>query len=166
MAVFIADEQSVVEVDLDRLRDLTAYVMADRGVPDGMEVSVLCIERDAITALNRTHMDSDGPTDVLAFPLDQPGETMPGDVAILGDVVVCPEIAAAQASEHGKTASQEIDLLVVHGLLHLLGHDHAEAQEKAVMFDLTDTLLAGFAHESAGFAQGLADFPQGVEPQL
>ncbi|WP_370326818.1 rRNA maturation RNase YbeY [Euzebya sp.] len=151
MTVFVADEQAEVAVDLPRLRRLAQHVCADRGVPDAMEVSVLCVDAEAITALNRTHMGSDRPTDVLAFPLDQPGETTPGDVAILGDVVLCPAVAAAQAPEHGKTAQAEMDLLVVHGLLHLLGHDHAEEGERAHMFGLTDDLLASFdAVEGAG----------------
>ncbi|CAN5226796.1 rRNA maturation RNase YbeY [soil metagenome] len=145
MAVFVADEQTDADVDTERLRELTAFVLADQGVPPAMEVSVLCVDTEAITALNRTHMGSDGPTDVLAFPLDQPGETSHGEVAILGDVVLCPAVADRQAGEHGKSPQAEMDLLVVHGLLHLLGHDHAEEGEKAVMFGLTDRLLAGFA---------------------
>lgn len=145
MAVFVADEQSDVEVDTDRLRRLAQHVLADRGVPTGMEVSVLCVDAEAITALNRTHMGYDQPTDVLAFPLDQPGETGQGEVAILGDVVLCPAVAAAQAPEHGKDTAAEVELLLVHGILHLLGHDHAEEAERAEMFGLTDRLLAGFA---------------------
>jgi probable rRNA maturation factor len=163
MAVFVADEQSDVDVDLDRLHHLTAFVLADRSVPPSMEVSVLCVDVDAITALNRTHMGGDGPTDVLAFPLDQPGEASQGEVAILGDVVLCPAVAAAQAVEHHKTAQAEIELLVVHGILHLLGHDHAEEDEKAVMFGLTDRLLAdhALAHPSAGGRDG----GRAVDPQ-
>ncbi len=144
MAVFIADEQDEFGVDTDRLRRLTSFVLADRAVPDAMEVSVLCVDRAAITSLNHTHMGKDGPTDVLAFPLDQPGETAQGEIAILGDVVLCPAVAAGQAAEHDKSAQEEMDLLVVHGLLHLLGHDHAEEAEKTVMFDLTDRLLVSF----------------------
>ncbi len=90
-------------------------------------------------------MGVDGPTDVLAFPLDAPGETTQGDIAILGDVVLCPAVAARQAADHGTAPQVEMDMLVVHGLLHLLGHDHAEAEEKAIMFGLTDQLLADFA---------------------
>jgi probable rRNA maturation factor len=144
MAIFVADEQVDVEVDVDRLQRLTQHVLVDRGVPDAMEVSVLLVDTDAITALNRAHMAATGPTDVLAFPLDAPGETPHGEVAILGDVVVCPAVASAQAGDHGKTVDEEIDLLVVHGLLHLLGHDHAEEDERTEMFALTDRLLAEF----------------------
>ncbi len=154
MAVFVADEQSDVDVDTDRLRRLTSFVLTDQSVPDSMEVSVMCVDTDAITALNHTHMGKDGPTDVLAFPLDMPGETTAGEISILGDVVLCPQVAHGQAAEHGKTPQAEIDLLVVHGILHLLGHDHAEEEERTVMFGLTDRLLAGFAAaEPAGTIQ-------------
>ncbi|MDP9405718.1 MAG: rRNA maturation RNase YbeY [Actinomycetota bacterium] len=144
MAVFVADEQEH-SVNGDRLRRLATYVLAAQRVPDAMELSVLCVDRTAIAQLNAHHMDSDGPTDVLAFPMDVPGETRPGEPAILGDVVVCPEVAAAQAPAHGTTTQGEIDLLVVHGILHLLGHDHAEPAQRDAMFGLTDRLLAGFS---------------------
>ncbi|MBA2528964.1 MAG: rRNA maturation RNase YbeY [Euzebyales bacterium] len=143
MSVFVADEQRH-PVDPDRLRRLAAHVLDARRVPDAMELSVLCVDRQSIAELNAHHMDADGPTDVLAFPMDLPGETVAGQPAILGDVVVCPEIAAEQARAHGATAEAELDLLVVHGILHLLGHDHAEAAERDAMFTLTDQLLAGF----------------------
>lgn len=145
MAVFVADEQHDVAVDADRLSQLAGYVMTDQRVPGSMEVSVLCIDTPSMTELNRIHMGVDGPTDVLAFPLDAPGESQEA-VSILGDVVVCPAIAATQAEEHQRSVESEIDLLVVHGMLHLLGHDHAETEEKAIMFGLTDRLLSGFAN--------------------
>lgn len=150
MAVFVADEQTDVPIDAERMVQLVAHVLRDRRVPDDMEVSIMCVDRPAIAALNRTHMGEDRPTDVLAFPLDAPGESLPGTPAILGDVVLCPAVAAEQASDHGNTAGAEIDLLVVHGILHLLGHDHAEEEERQAMFALTDDLLASFAAGGAG----------------
>ncbi len=143
MAVFVADEQAL-PVDIDRLRRLAEFVLAAQHVPPGMELSVLAVDRDAIAALNAHHMDAEGPTDVLAFPIDLPGETTPGQPALLGDVVLCPEVAAEQAPAHGATTAAEIELLLVHGILHLLGHDHAEDDERTVMFSLTDRLLAAF----------------------
>jgi probable rRNA maturation factor len=143
MAVFVADEQTR-PIDAERLRRLAEFVLADRRVPPAMEVSVLVVDRGAIAALNAHHMEAEGPTDVLAFPIDLPGETEPGLPALLGDVVLCPEVAAEQAAEHGVPASDELDLLLVHGLLHLLGHDHAEERERHEMFGLTDRLLSGF----------------------
>lgn len=143
MGLFVADEQTA-PVDSDRLLRLAAHVLTDQGVPDSMEVSLLFVDRTTIAQLNSHHMGKDGPTDVLAFPIDLPGEAMPGAPAILGDVVLCPDVAATQAAEHGVTAAAEMELLVVHGLLHLLGHDHAEPEERARMFGLTDRLLSAF----------------------
>lgn len=143
MAVFVADEQAL-PVDSDRLLRLASFVLRDQGVPDAMEVSLLFVARDVIAALNAHHMDVDGPTDVLAFPIDMPGETRAGEPSILGDVVICPEIAADQARRQGAEPGAEMELLVTHGLLHLLGHDHAEDDERTRMFSLTDRLLQSF----------------------
>jgi len=143
MAVFVADEQTR-PVDADRLRRLADFVLADLRVPGAMELSVLCVDRGAIAALNAHHMGVEGPTDVLAFPIDMPGETEAGQPALLGDVVLCPDVAAEQAPAHGATPATELELLLVHGILHLLGHDHAEEEERRVMFALTDRLLGEF----------------------
>lgn len=149
MSVYVADERADagVLVDLDRLAGLSRYVAAQQGVPEAMELSVLCVDRETMTGLNERHMGADGPTDVLAFPIDEPGETLPGEPAVLGDVVVCPDVASRQAAERGVATHAEIDLLVVHGILHLLGYDHAEEDERREMFALTDRLLAGFEAE-------------------
>jgi probable rRNA maturation factor len=143
MSVFVADEQTL-QVDLDRIRRLAEFTLADRRVPEAMELSVLCVDRTAISDLNAHHMGSEGPTDVLAFPIDLPGETAFGEPAILGDVVLCPAVAAEQATEHGHDAAAELDLLLVHGVLHLLGHDHADDDERRTMFGLTDRILSDF----------------------
>lgn len=149
MAVFVADEQEAVALDLDGLSRLAEHVLGAQGVPDAMEVNVLCVERDVIAELNERHLGSRGPTDVLAFPLDLPGESLPGEPAILGDVVLCPEVARRQAPAHGKDTEAELALLLVHGILHLLGHDHADPESEAEMFGLTDRLLASFGQEAA-----------------
>lgn len=154
MAVFVADEQAdsgeAPPIDVVRLQRLALHVLADRNVPDAMELSVLCVNREDMGQLNGHHMGKVGPTDVLAFPMDLPGETLVGEPAILGDVVLCPAVAAAQASEREKPFQSEVDLLLVHGILHLLGHDHAEPDEQAVMFGLTDRLLASFTELDRG----------------
>lgn len=148
MAVFVADEQ-VPPVDAVRLRRLATFVAASQGVPAEMELSVLCVDVHAMTELNVAHMGGEGPTDVLAFPIDVPGETLPGEPAILGDVVLCPQVAAGQAAERASAPEAELDLLLVHGILHLLGHDHADQEERARMFGLTEQLLARFREEQA-----------------
>lgn len=141
MAVFLADEQDV-EVDGDDLVALVRHVVAERHVPAEMEISLLLVDRDTIASMNAEHLGKDGPTDVLAFPIDEPGESPPGAPSILGDVVLCPAVAHEQAPRFDRTPHQECQLLVVHGILHLLGMDHADPAEERAMFGLTDELLA------------------------
>ena len=147
MAVYLADEQDV-EVDTDDLLDLARHVLAERGVPDDMELALLLVDEPTIAALNEEHLGKPGPTDVLAFPVDEPGESPPDVPAILGDVVLCPAVAHAQAPEFGRTPHDEVRLLTVHGILHLLGMDHATPTDEAAMFGLTDDLLASYAARS------------------
>lgn len=141
-AVGVTDRSDgCVGLDGERLRQLTLAVLDDLDVPIGMAVDVVIVDVEEMAELNASHMDGEGPTDVLAFPLDEPGEGLPGVPQILGDVVLCPEIATAQAAEADKRPSDELDMLLVHGLLHLLGYDHQEADERREMFGLTDRLL-------------------------
>ena len=140
MAVFLADEQEL-EVDGDDLVRLTRHVLDARRVPEDMEVALLLVDEPTIAELNRQHLGHPGPTDVLAFPIDEPGESPPGVPAVLGDVVLCPAVAYAQASGFGREPHAELRLLTVHGLLHLLGLDHAEPEAEREMFALTDALL-------------------------
>jgi probable rRNA maturation factor len=146
VAVFLADEQEL-EIDADDLVSLARHVLRTMRVPDDMEVALLLVDRATIEGLNVQHLGKQGPTDVLAFPIDAPGEALPGAPAILGDVVLCPAVAHEQAAGLGRTPRDELRLLTVHGLLHLLGMDHAEPGEERQMFALTDELLA--SHEAA-----------------
>lgn len=144
MAVFLADEQGVA-VDGDDLVALARHVLRERRVPEDMELALLLVDETTIAGLNAQHMGKDGPTDVLAFPIDAPGESPPDAPAVLGDVVLCPAIAHQQASGFGRTPEDEVRLLTVHGILHLLGMDHADPEEERAMFGLTDELLASYA---------------------
>lgn len=148
MAVFLADEQSAA-VDGNDLVALTRHVLRERRVPADMEVAILLVEQDVIATLNERHMGHEGPTDVLAFPIDEPGETPPDTPSILGDVVLCPAVAAEQAPRFDRTTHQELQLLTVHGLLHLLGMDHADPDQERAMFGLTDQLLESYATAKA-----------------
>ena len=141
MPVFLADEQGI-DVDADDLVALAQRVLAVQRVPADMEVALLLVDEVTIAGLNRQHLGHEGPTDVLAFPIDEPGESPPAGPAILGDVVLCPVVALRQAEERGVAAHAELQLLTVHGLLHLLGMDHAEPDEEREMFALTERLLA------------------------
>lgn len=111
------------------------------------ELSVLLVDAPTIAALHQQWMDDPEPTDVLSFPMDElrPGvEGHPSGPGLLGDVVVCPQVAAAQATARGGAAADEILLLTVHGILHLLGYDHAEPDEEKAMFELQASLLRSF----------------------
>ena len=143
-------EESGSATDLDRLARLSRFVLERLRVHPQAELCIKLVDEATIAELNRQWMDKEGSTDVLAWPMD---ELRPGLVneepeeGVLGDLVVCPEVAARQADEAraaGRTgweAGDEIELLTVHGILHLLGFDHAEPEEHAEMFALQDTLL-------------------------
>jgi probable rRNA maturation factor len=109
------------------------------------ELCVKAVDEATIAELNRRWMDKDGPTDVLAFPMD---ELRPGLVGeelaegVLGDLVLCVDVAARQGEAAGHGTAAEIELLTVHGILHLLGYDHAEPEERRDMFGMQDALLA------------------------
>lgn len=139
--IVVSDEQSDVVVDVDRWRGLAAAVLTDLGVTHPTEVGLTFVDRETITALNRTHMGSDRPTDVLSFPIDDPGEADDAPT-LLGDVVICPEVADHNAPDHAGTLEDELALLLVHGLLHLRGHDHAEHDDAVIMRDREASLLA------------------------
>lgn len=147
MAIYVADEQDR-PVDSDELVALAQHVMREQRVRPEMELSVLLVDEATMASLNQQHMGEDGPTDVLAFPMDAPGETPADAPAVLGDVVLCPAVAEQQAPGQGRRVEDEIRLLTVHGILHLLGMDHADEQEERSMFARTDELLASFGARS------------------
>lgn len=127
-----ADEQADVPVDVDRWCRLAGDVIVSEGALG--ELTLTFVDRDEIARLNEEHMGVDGPTDVLSFPLDTSDAVVPTGVPVLlGDVVVCPVVAAEQATEHAGTLDDELALLVVHGVLHVLGHDHATEGETQAM---------------------------------
>lgn len=148
--VFAADEQHDFPVDTMRLVRLAEAVLADEGVHGEAELSMLFVDETSIADLNKRFLGKDGPTDVLAFPIDEepsesgrspdsggsgPGFT--GEVeeapVLLGDVVICPAVAHRNAPEHAGTYDDELALLVVHGVLHLLGMDHLDDEEASEM---------------------------------
>ncbi len=138
VAVFVTDEQDAVplDLDLDRYRQLASEVLAAEGVAGPAELTITFVDEDHIAGLNATYLDGDGPTDVLAFPLDDadgdPDERGPGPL-LLGDVVICPTVAARYAAGRDRPVADELALLVVHGILHVLGHDHADDDEALAM---------------------------------
>jgi probable rRNA maturation factor len=149
VAVYLSDEQDLA-VDHQDLVRLASHVLAEQRVPGDMELALLLVDEAAIAALNEAHLGKEGPTDVLAFPIDEPGEVPAGQPAVLGDVVLCPSVAAVQAVQHRRHPQDELRLLTVHGILHLLGMDHADPAEERAMFGRTDELLASYPRREPG----------------
>jgi probable rRNA maturation factor len=166
--IFAADEQAAHPVDVARWSALARSVLEAQGLRRDTEVSLLFVDEPTIAELNERFLGRQGPTDVLAFPIDEElapagrspdeGGTGPGgglaaeddDIPkLLGDVVVCPAVAVRNAAEHGVTTDDEVALLVVHGLLHLVGMDHGEDVEAEEMERRERELLDRF-HRPAG----------------
>lgn len=164
--VFVADEQADRAVEIERWGALARAVLAAEGVRGETEVSLLFVDEATIAELNERFLGRPGPTDVLAFPIDEDpspggrspdqGGTGPGDGAgdddvptLLGDVVVCPAVAARHAEDHGVPFEDEVALLVVHGVLHLLGMDHEAEAEAEEMERREQELLTRF-HRRGG----------------
>jgi len=144
MSIEVLNE-SGYELDVTRLAALSRFVMDRMRVHPLAELCVKAVDEPTIATLNLQWMEKEGPTDVLAFPMD---ELRPGLVneepeeGVLGDLVLCPEVAQRQGETAGHGRDAELELLTVHGILHLLGYDHAEPDEHRVMFGLQDDLLA------------------------
>jgi probable rRNA maturation factor len=136
--------ESGLDFDVRRLSRLARFVMDQMRVHPQAELCIKAVDEDTIAELNGQWMEKEGPTDVLAFPMD---ELRPGKVneepeeGVLGDLVLCPSVAERQGAEAGHGTLAEIELLTVHGILHLLGYDHAEPQEHEEMFGLQAELL-------------------------
>jgi probable rRNA maturation factor len=157
--------ESGVTVDETALAAVARYSLDRMRIHPLAELSVLIVDEAAMTELHERWMGEPGPTDVLSFPMDElrppspvagtsgRGGDDPGpDPALLGDVVLCPQVAAEQAKQAGHSAQQELELLTVHGILHLLGYDHADPEEEAAMFGLQGQLLAAWRAGSGGSA--------------
>jgi len=136
--------ESGTDVDAHELSKLSRFVMDKMHVHPLAELCIKVVDEATIAELNEQWMEKEGPTDVLAFPMD---ELRPGLVneepeeGVLGDLVLCPAVAARQAKDAGHSVRDEVDLLTVHGILHLLGYDHADPEEHAEMFGLQAELL-------------------------
>ena len=146
MSTEVVNETQTV-IDGAEFAALADHVLRNLHVNPRAELSILFIDPEPMAELHERWLDLPGPTDVMSFPMDElrPGtpdhETPAGT---LGDIVVCPQVAAKQALQAGHSAVEEMLLLTTHGILHLLGYDHAEPQEKEEMFALQRTLLLTF----------------------
>jgi len=141
------NNESGYDVDEAEFAALARYVLDEMHVHPQTDLSILLVGTDVMTDLHVKWMDEPGPTDVLSFPMDElrpgrEGETTPA--GLLGDVVLCPDVAAQQARAAGHSTAEELLLLTTHGILHLLGFDHAEPEEEKEMFALQRRLLLTF----------------------
>jgi probable rRNA maturation factor len=160
MSIEVTNE-SGVDVDEVGLSRLGRFVLDRMRVDPLAELSVLLLDPDAMAALHQQWMDLPGPTDVMAFPMDAgdlpldrddltapPGAARRHPEALLGDVVLCPAVAADQAASAGHSVEAELHLLCTHGILHLLGYDHGDDDEERAMFDLQSRLLDDWVRET------------------
>ncbi|WP_159610144.1 rRNA maturation RNase YbeY [Glutamicibacter sp. JC586] len=146
------NNETEYDVDLQDVSNLAESVLKAMFLHPETEVSVVFIDEDAMSALHVEWMDLEGPTDVMSFPMDElrPGTAKaPGENGILGDIVICPTVAEAQATAGGHSTHDEILLLTTHGLLHLMGFDHMEPAEKEEMFTLQRKLLEAYTGRPA-----------------
>ena len=147
------NNESGVDVDEAEIVALARHVLAQVHVHPQAELSVVLVDETAMEQLHVQWMDEPGPTDVLSFPMDElrPGtEGEDSPAGLLGDVVLCPQVAAAQARSAGHSTAEELLLLTTHGILHLLGYDHAEPDEEKEMFGLQRKLLLTFLATRSG----------------
>ncbi|MFV0320612.1 MAG: rRNA maturation RNase YbeY [Microbacterium sp.] len=148
MSVEIANE-SGVDVDEATLLRLVDHALGELHVSAEAELAIVLVDEGAMEALHVQWMDEPGPTDVLSFPMDElrPGtEDQPTPPGLLGDIVLCPQVAETQAQTAKHSTLDELVMLTTHGLLHLLGFDHASPDEEREMFGLQRDIIAGFAH--------------------
>jgi probable rRNA maturation factor len=145
MSIAVSNE-SGLEVSEEELISVARFVIRKMDVNPGAELSMVLLDTNAMADLHMRWMDLPGPTDVMSFPMDElepggrPDAPEPGP-SMLGDIVLCPEFAAKQAAAAGHSLGHELALLTVHGVLHLLGYDHAEPDEEKEMFALQGRLL-------------------------
>ena len=142
------NNESTIPVDETALQRLVGYALDQLHVHQDAELAIVLVDEAAMEQLHVQWMDEPGPTDVLSFPMD---ELRPGSdenitpAGLLGDIVLCPQVAVAQAETAGHSPLDEMLLLTTHGLLHLLGFDHAEPDDEKEMFGIQRDILLGFA---------------------
>jgi probable rRNA maturation factor len=126
-------------VPATEINSLLTFALLELALNPECELNVSFVDDDYMTELHIKWMDEPGTTDVLSFPMDMPES--PGQAVTLGDIVISPVVAAEQAKAQGHAIEREIYILAVHGLLHIIGHDHADKAEEKVMFDLQEKIV-------------------------
>lgn len=141
------NNESTIPVDEAAILRLATYALDTLHVHPDAELAIVLVDEGAMEQLHVQWMDEPGPTDVLSFPMDElrPGtEDEQTPAGLLGDIVLCPQVAMGQAEQAGHSTLDELQLLTAHGLLHLLGFDHAEPEEEREMFSIQRDILVGF----------------------
>ncbi len=153
------NNETTAKVDAREFVDLARYVFDAMFLHPATELSITFLDEDAMSELHEEWMDLGGPTDVMSFPMDELREGREGQLApegLLGDIVMCPSVAAQQARIAGHSTEEEMLLLLTHGILHLLGYDHVEPEDERVMFTLQRKLLLTFL-AGRGARVGISD---------
>ena len=145
MGIEIANNSGIACSE-DEIVEVATFALDKMGIHPDSDLGITLVDEDEITKLHVQWMDLPGPTDVLSFPMDElkPFSASDGP-GIIGDIVICPQFAAKQATNH--SVADEISLLTVHGVLHLLGFDHVEPDEHKIMFDLQEKTLADWRNQ-------------------
>ena len=145
MTAITVTNESMLACDTQTLVAMLHHHMVQTQVSPESQLGILLVDEPQMSRLHEEWMGEAGPTDVLSFPMDEVRGAVAGaapSIGVLGDIVVCIPVAHHQAQEHGRSLDEEVQFLVTHGYLHLLGHDHAEPAEHAAMFALQDSLFA------------------------
>lgn len=145
MLVSITSHREPEPLDLAAFERLAAFVLEREEVPDLAELSIAVVGLDEMANLNERYRGMAEPTDVLSFGCDDPCAVEGDEPITLGDVIVAPEVAEQQASEYGHTVEEELNLLLVHGILHLLGYEHESDEQSAIMQSRERALLTAYA---------------------
>lgn len=139
--------ESGAQLDEKELLALAAFALRELRIHPQSELSIVLMDPDTMASYHQQYLQLPGPTDVMSFPMD---EMRLGDsddeppLGLLGDIVLCPQVITEQAPENGRSPDEEAQYLLIHGLLHLLGFDHDNAEDKAGMFSLNDRLIAAW----------------------
>ena len=154
MSVEVTNE-TIWDIDAKAFSDLGLWVMDQMRVSTQSDLTILFVDPDPIAELHERWMSLEGPTDVMSFPMDElrPGDGKTTMEGVLGDLVICPWVAAQQAAAAGHSTMQEMMLLTIHGILHLLGYDHVTPAEEREMFQLQNELLDTWRERQAAGAR-------------
>ena len=149
MSIEVCNESGTA-VDESLIASVARFALDAMKVNPAAELSILAVTEEVMSELHERWMDEPGPTDVMSFPMDDLAEesrrpdSPEAGPELLGDIVLCPDFAVAQAEKAGHALADELHLLTVHGVLHILGYDHADPEQEREMFGLQNRLLAAW----------------------